>query len=109
MNGAAWLPQIIISMLVLLSGAALGGVFVRRGTFKGTYDLLLQSVDRFSAVQSMYEHQIKQLTTERDDAINERDAERTRSARLDRALTDCQLEKADLQRENARLRAGPQP
>lgn len=109
MSLAQWLPQIVVSVLILLSGTAVGGLIFRSGTFKNTFDLLQKEVNTYISLKQMDDMRLKDMTTERDTAIAERDADRARSNRLERMLADAQLAKDDLERENARLRSGQQP
>ncbi|HLJ82335.1 MAG TPA: hypothetical protein VKT52_12660 [Ktedonobacterales bacterium] len=108
---ASGLAQVVISLLMLLSGAAIGGIFVRRGSFTSTFKLLQESVATFETMQRIDAARLAQIVAERDAAIaraegaeKEADAERARTVPLERMLADSRLEVAELQRENARLR-----
>ncbi len=107
MSNPTWLIAAVLTTLSLTLGASLGGIFVRRGTFASTYNLLTQKLQTYEALQRMDDHQIAQLTGARDAAIAERDAARARVARLEGMLADCEIGKADAERELTRLRAGP--
>ena len=109
MSITPWLPQIVVSVLILLSGTAVGGLIFRSGTFRSTFELLQKEVNTYVSLKQMDDLRLTQMTADRDAAVAERDAERSRSSRLERLLSDCQIDKADLERENARLRSGPQP
>ncbi|MDB5057288.1 MAG: hypothetical protein JWO59_760 [Chloroflexi bacterium] len=107
------LITILLSILGTLGLAAGGGVFIKRSSFKPSFELLQKAVESYEQVHileerkaRLTEEQLELVTKERDialqaqkDAIAAREAERARAAKLDRMIADNVLEREAWARE----------